>query len=244
MDTTVAKGLSVLELLARSSAPVRLSAVAEQLGLQKSNAHRLLSTLTTLGYVTQETETGRYHATLKTWELGAAIIAENPAKRAAAPYLQDLHRITSETVNLTVLDGLEVIYLDKILTTRPLRVTTQVGTRLLAAITAAGRSILAHEPGAREILERTKATYERTADLDIAAVMADLREVRERGYATHESATHILTVAAPIMGRGERAAAALSVTAPAERLNGKALEHAIESVLATSARIGETVGQI
>jgi DNA-binding IclR family transcriptional regulator len=244
MDTTVAKGLSVLELLARSSAPVRLSAVADQLGLQKSNAHRLLSTLTTLGYVTQEPETGRYHATLKTWELGAAIIAEHPAKRAAAPYLQDLHRITSETVNLTVLDGLEVIYLDKILAARPLRVSTQVGTRLLAALTAAGRSILAHEPAARDILERTKATFERAADLDVAAVLSDLDEVRERGYATNESITHNLTVAAPIMGRGDRAAAAISVTAPAERLTGKALEHVVECVLATSARIGETVGQI
>lgn len=244
MDTTVAKGLSVLELLARSNAPIRLSAVAEQLGLQKSNVHRLLSTLTTLGYVAQEPETGRYHATLKTWELGAAIIAENPAKRAAAPYLQDLHRLTSETVNLVVLDGLEVLYLDKILTTRPLRVSTQVGTRLIAAYTAAGKSILAHEPDAEGLLERTKAAYERAADLDIPAFMDELAQVRQRGYATNEGATQILTVAAPIMGRGDRAAASLSLSAPVERLNGKALDQVIEAVLTTSARIAETVGRI
>lgn len=244
MDTTVAKGLSVLELLARSNAPIRLSAVAEQLGLQKSNAHRLLSTLAALGYVTQETETGRYHATLKTWELGASIIAEHPAKRAAAPYLQDLHRLTSETVNLTVLDGLEVIYLDKILTTRPLRVSTQVGSRLIAALTAAGKSILAHEPDPVPLLEKTKTTYPRAADLDIPAFLAELQLVRERGYATHEGTTQILTIAAPILGRNDRAAAALSLSAPMERLHGKALEQAIEAVLTTSARIAETVGRI
>ncbi len=244
MDTTVAKGLSVLELLARSTAPVRLSSVAEQLGLQKSNAHRLLSTLATLGYVTQETETGRYHATLKTWELGASIIAEHPTKRAAAPYLQDLHRATSETVNLVILDGLEVLYLDKILTTRPLRVSTQVGTRLIAVLTAAGKSILAHEPDPEPILEASKAKFERAADLDIPAFMDELERVRATGYATHEGTTGVLTVAAPIMGRGDRAAASLSISAPTDRLNGKALDHAIEAVLTTSARIAETVGRI
>lgn len=244
MDTTVAKGFSVLELLARSVGPLRLSAVADQLGLAKSNTHRLLMTLTDLGYVTQEAETGRYIATLKTWELGAAIIAEHPAKRAAAPYLQDLHRLTSETVNLTVLDGLEVLYLDKILTTRPLRVSTQVGTRLVAAFTAAGKSILAHEKDPAILLAQTKATIERAADLDIAAILTELEAVRLRGYATNEGPNQILTIAAPILGRNDRAAAALSLSAPTERLNGKALAQAIEAVLSTSARIAETVGRI
>lgn len=244
MDTTVAKGLSVLELLARSTAPMRLSSVAEQLGLQKSNAHRLLTTLSTLGYVTQEPETGRYHATLKTWELGASIIAENPAKRAAAPYLQDLHRETSETVNLTVLDGLEVLYIEKLLTTRPLRVSTQVGTRLVAVLTAAGKSILAHEPDQRGFIERSKEAFERVREVDTEALLAELEQVREKGYAVHESQRQILTIASPIMGRGDRAAAALSVTAPTDRFNGKALEAATEAVLTASARIAEMVGRI
>ena len=68
--------MSVLEFLARAGGPVRLSTIAEQLNLQKSNVHRLLATLTELGYVVQEPETGRYALTLRMWELGAAVIAK------------------------------------------------------------------------------------------------------------------------------------------------------------------------
>lgn len=84
MDTTVAKGFAVLEVLARAKRPMRLSALTEALGLQKSNVHRLLSTLIELGYVEKDAETARYFASLKAWELGVAIISTNSLRRRRA----------------------------------------------------------------------------------------------------------------------------------------------------------------
>ncbi|MGA0607853.1 IclR family transcriptional regulator [Phenylobacterium sp. VNQ135] len=244
MDTTVAKGMAVLELLAKADGPLRLSAIAEQLDLQKSNVHRLLGTLSTLGYVTQEAETGRYQPSLKLWELGVGIISAHPAKRAAAPFMQDLHRSTSETVSLTVLDGDEVLYLDKLLSPRPLRFTTQPGTRAPAALTASGRAMLALTEDPRPVLERSVKRWSKAKDLDVDAVMAELERIRRDGYATSESSwtPGIVSVAVAIPTRG--GSAALTVSGPAERISEEKRQEIIEAVLHTGARIAETVGRL
>jgi IclR family KDG regulon transcriptional repressor len=246
LDTTVAKGLSVLQYLAKAGAPVRLSTVAEELKLRKSNVHRLLSTLSELGYVRQEPETGRYAPTLLVWELGTSVLAANPAKRAAAPYMQELHQSTGETVNLTVLDGDDVLYLDKIVSPRVLRFTSRPGTRAPAARIAAGRAMLAHEPKARAIIERAAKRPANGKKLDVEALMKELEQVRNKGYAVAESTytPGIISVAAPIMGRDNRAAAAISVSGPAERMNKEKVQVVVEAVLNACARIAESVGRI
>lgn len=246
MDSTVAKGFRVVELLARAGEPLRLSAMAEQLGLQKSNVHRLLATLTDLGYVMREAGTGRYMLTLRVWELGASVLAMHPAKRAAAPYMQELHKATNETVSLTVLDGDDVLYLDKINSPRPLRFSTRPGSRVPAALTAAGRAMLSREPAAREIVERNAAGQAGQTSIDVESVLADLDAIRHNGYAFSESAltAGLFAVAAPILGRNDRAAAALSVSAPVERLGEERVREIREAVLNTCARIVEAVGRI
>jgi DNA-binding IclR family transcriptional regulator len=246
VDTTVVKALSVLELLARAAGPMRLSAIAEQLKLQKSNVHRLLSTLAAQGYVAQEAETGRYGLTLRVWELGAAVQALHPAKRAAAPYMQELHRATSETVSLTVLEGDDVLYLDKIMAQRVLRFTTRPGSRVPAALVGPGKALIAFEPDPQAIVERSALDPVNGQRIKVDALMRDLEDVRRDGYAASESllTPGVFSVAAPIMGRDGRAAAALSVSGPIERLNKHSSRDLIEAVLNASARIAENVGQI
>jgi IclR family transcriptional regulator, KDG regulon repressor len=246
MDTTVAKGLSVLELLARADGPVRLSTIAEQLDLQKSNVHRLLATFMELGYVVKEPESGRYTLTLRLWELGSAVLAMHPAKRAAAPYMQELHKATSETVSLTVLDGDDVLYLEKIVAPRVLRFTTRPGSRAPAAWVAPGKVLLAYEPDAAAIIKRAAKQPVNGKKIDVAALMAELEVVRRNGYSVSKSnlTPGLVSAAAPIMGRDSRAAAALSVSGPAERLTEKKMRDVLEAVLHACARIAETVGRI
>ena len=246
MDTTVAKGLSVLELLAKADGPVRLSTIAEQLDLQKSNVHRLLATFIELGYVTKEPESGRYALTLRLWELGAAVLAMHPAKRAAAPYMQELHAATSETVSLTVLDGDDVLYLDKIVAPRVLRFTTRPGSRAPAALVAPGKALLAHEPDPLAIIKRAAKQPVNGKKIDVPSLVAELETVRRNGYSVSKSTLTpgLVGIAAPIMGRDARAAAALSVSGPAERLSDKKVREVVDAVLNACARIAETVGRI
>lgn len=246
MESTILKGMNVLELLVKSGGPMRLSVIAEQLKLPKSGVHRLLGTLTELGFVTQDDDSGRYSATLKLWEWGQSIIGDHPAKRAAAPYLQELHQLTQETINLLVLDGDEVLFLDKILSSRPLRFSTQPGSRALAVMTAPGKAMLAYEPNAEEIIAHSIETRERATTQTLDEVMADLAYVRQHGYfsANGSWTVGICSYGAPIMGRNGRAAAAISVTAPTERVDPAKDAQIIEALLYTCARIAETVGRL
>lgn len=243
MDKTVAKGMAVLELLARADGPVRLAAIAQQLDLQKSNVHRLLNTLLALGFVAQEAETGRYMPTLKLWELGVGVLQSHPARRAAAPYMQELHRATSETVSLTVLDGDEVLYLDKLLSPRPLRFSTRPGSRAPAAMTPSGKAMLADAPDARAVLERTKARWSRARDLDVDAALAELEQIRRQGYAVSEGdgSPGVLGIAAAIPGDGPKAA--ITVSGPANRISEKKRGEIVEAVLNACARIAEAGGR-
>lgn len=219
-----------------------MSALASDLELQKSTVHRILRTLAEMDYVSQEAETGRYRASLKTWELGAAIIGDHPVKRAAAPFLQDLIRLTGETVSLTIMAGDDVLYLDKIVSPRPMRFTTRPGSRVAAPLTAGGRAMLAHEPGVREIVERVAARRFSSRDFDVEAFLVELEEVRARGYATSTLNAGVVSIAGAIMGHDGRAAAALSVSAPTERLTAKKQAEIVDAVLSTCVNMAEIVG--
>jgi DNA-binding IclR family transcriptional regulator len=240
-EGAVARALGVLELLALSPEAARLSAVALALGLQKSTTHRILSTLTSLGYVEQVAETGCYRATLKLWELGASAINEHPVARVARPFLHELHRATGETVSLTMLAGDEVLYLDKIVSPRAIRFTTRVGSRVPAPLTAGGKVLLAHQRDPRASIKRSAARIERSRPLDVEALVRELEEVRERGYAISSYSPGVISVAAPVMARDGRAAAALSVSAPVERVTAKKKAATIERVLNTCANMSERV---
>jgi len=243
VDTTLAKGLTMMELLVQSSGPLRLSAIAQQLGLQKSNVHRTLGTLIAQGYVIQDEESGRYRPSLKLFELGAKVVGAHPARRAAAPYMQDLHKTLGETVNLYVLDKAAVLVVEKLLSPRPLRFSSQPGSRLPVTTTAAGRVMLAYEPDPRAVLEEAAGTFPQRDDFvfDADEVVGSLDGIRAQGYAetTNSWSPGIFSIAAPILGADGRAAAAIGVSGPIERQTEENRQAIIEALLATSARIAE-----
>ncbi|MDZ4376145.1 MAG: IclR family transcriptional regulator [Phenylobacterium sp.] len=247
MDTTVAKGLAVLALLARAEAPLRLSQIAQDLDLQKSNTHRLLSTLSELGYVRKEAETGRYAPTLKLWELGACVVSAHPVKRAAAPYLQELHRITNETTTLSLLDGRHVLVLDKIVAPRALRFTSRPGSRIPAPLNASGLAMLAQESNPEPLIRAALLESAHGKDVSVPDILEELDLVRSRGYALMLKSKYtpgVVGVAASLPTRDGHARAALSASGPEERFTGAHLEEIIEAVRVIAARVANATGAI
>lgn len=238
-EGAVSRAFAVLELLALAEEPMRLSAVALRLGMQKSTVHRILTTLSGLGYVQQEPQTGCYRATLRLWELGSGLVAQHAVKRAAAAFMQQLHQSTRETVSLTVLSGDDVLYLDKIVSPRPIRFTSRVGSRVPAPLTASGKALLAHEPEARAIIRRVRARIQDKRRVNPDALASELESVRRMGYATSSFSPGIISFGAPIMARDGRAAAAISVSAPESRLTKSKREEIIEQLLMACAQIAE-----
>lgn len=244
MDRAVSRAFQIVEALAQSNGSMRLTDLASELELQKSTVHRILSTLIQLGYVAKTAETGQYHATLKMWELGANILASHPLKRVAAGFLHELHRLSGETVSLTIPSDDDVLYVDKIISPRPIRFTTRVGSRVAAPLTASGKAILAHTPNAREVLERVLPRLEPERAYDVDEVMKELEQTRERGYSVSSARPGVVSFASVVLGRDGHPAAALSVSAPTQRLTDGKRAEIIEGVLSTCARLSETLGRL
>jgi DNA-binding IclR family transcriptional regulator len=240
-DGAVPKAFRVLEYLARSGKPLRLSAIAVALDLQKSTVHRILSSLASSGYVEQQQDTACYVVTLKLWELGTGVLHEHPIKRAAAGFLQDLHRATGETVSLTILSGDDVLYLDKLLSARATNFSTRVGSRAPAALTAGGQAMLAYLPDAHARVKRTAARLKRAHRFDVAALMNELQAVRSRGYSISVAMEGVIAFGAPLMDRHEQPVAALSVSAPKERLSTSKQKLVLERLRSTCASMSAQV---
>ena len=130
MDKTLLKGLAVLEAIADMQGDARvIEDVAKRTGLSRSNAHRTLQTLTHAGYIERDPVDGSYRGTMKMFALGVRQLGQLDVRKIAPPYMAALANETGETVHLSVLDGQDVIYIDKIDSVQPIRAYSMVGGR-------------------------------------------------------------------------------------------------------------------
>jgi IclR family acetate operon transcriptional repressor len=223
---TLAKGLALLERVAelQGSRGVGLLELARGLQWNKSTTHRLLATLVTQGYVQQDQETGRYRLGLKAFHLGAAFTRDLELRQEVAPTLNSLKAQTEQGVSLVVLEPItrEVVFIDRVEGSHPLRMHTHVGMRYPANCTAAGKAIMAYLPESdlepllgSALIGRTSAS-KTTAD----ALHTEFPIVRKHGYATddEENAEGVRCVAAPIFDHIGRPVAAISISGPAVQI--------------------------
>lgn len=243
MDTTIAKGLKVLNRIAHADAPVGVTAMAKEMGLEKSNVHRTLTTLLTLGYVERDAATGRYGPTLKVWELGMKVVTRHPMVRAARPFMQMLHQQTQETIYLTILDGGDCIYLDQIRAPMPVRTTPVPGHRVPALFPASGRVQLAFQPNAEEIVNTFRNSHPRGKEIKLAATLKEFALIRQQGVAITESgwSSGINSIAGAIIDRAGIAGAAIAVCGPAERLTRERMDSLVNQLLNACTQAGDTL---
>lgn len=243
MGGAVAKSFLVLEAVSTAPGPVRLSTLADDLALQKSTVHRVLAELVDLGYVGQDKTTGLYRPTLRTWELGTAVIADLPIKQAAASTLQDLHRQTGETVSLVVRADDDALYLDKIISPRPARFSTRVGNRVPLPLTVGGLALLAAGDDGDDVVRRVAERTDLQSPLDVDATIRSLATIRRRGHAVSSARHRVTGVAAAVLDRNQMPVAALVVSAPTDRMSSEQRSAAIDMVVAAAMRLGESVGR-
>jgi DNA-binding IclR family transcriptional regulator len=224
-----------------------VSELARKLQLAKSTVHRLLTTLAEEELVERNPRTGRYRLGLKMWELGTLAAGHLTLHEAAAPYLDDLRNRSRETVHIAVLDGTEVVYVERRESPQTLRLFGRVGHRNSAHCTSTGKVLLAFLPP--DELERRLADIELVAKTpytitDPERLRAELALVRKRGYAVNvnESELGIASVAAPILDRSGTVVAAVSTAGPLTRFEGPAMRHFAEMTVDAARHISERLG--
>ena len=217
------RALDVLEAIAAEPAPIGVTDVARRVGTTKSAAFRILTNLERRGYVTKNASTAKYALGTRLAFLGERSLETIDLRQLARPTLESLHRRFQETVNLGVLEGGEVVYIDMIESQHGLRMAARVGARDSVHSTALGKAILAAASDSRRerVLRGRLAKWTERTMTDPVALRAELEKVRVAGVAEDhgENETGARCLGAPIFNHAGEVMAAISVSAPASRLD-------------------------
>ncbi len=212
------RGLKALDILAASTEPMRLTRIAEELGIEKSNASHILKSLVAAGYAVQD-ESRRYRAAHEPQfrKEGHSLSEVVACKELCRPILQRLVDVTGECAHLAVLVDERVWYVDKVDSTLPLKVDHPVGSLAPLHCTALGKAFLAF--GGAEIPAALPSHTARTI-IDRHVLNDDLEQARIQGVAVDdgEFAEGIRCVARPVFDSSDRMIAALGISGPSVRI--------------------------
>ena len=215
-----------------------LSQLVRRSGLPRSTAHRTAATMIRLGWLDKPGD--RYRVGNRLFEISELAPVRHQLREAALPFLQDLYEATHTTVQLGVLDGLNVLVAEKISGHRPMPMLSQVGGRVPTYCSAMGRAILAYSDAdtvevvlAAGLEPRTPRTV-----TDPVALRRELASIPDRGWATEreEGNIGVACVAAPIFGPLNQVVAALSVTGPVTGVRADRLGPAVRMAASAASR--------
>jgi DNA-binding IclR family transcriptional regulator len=217
------RAFALLERVARAPAPVSLVELTQDAGLPKPTAHRMLATLVDAGLVAREPDGRRFTVGPRVTRLALDAMLNGVVRAPRHAILARLADEVGETVNLTMLDGNEVVYLDRVEAAWPLRVTLQPGSRVPLHCTASGKLLLALLPAGRRerivaALELERHT-ERTIT-DRRALAAELARIRRARVSTddEEYIAGLVCIAVPVTTPRGRVVASVAVHAPVARM--------------------------
>lgn len=215
-----------------------------QLATGKSGIHRILQMMKATGWVRQ-TSAGEYECTLKLWELGLRLVERIDLRRLAAPYMQELAGRTQESIHLSILEGTEVLYLDKLDSSQPIRAFTHVGGRAPAYCVATGRALLAYAD--ETVIAAATRKMEPFTALTVTSpqkLRKELLQVRKQGYAINRGEWRggVRGLAAPIFDANARVIAAIGIAGPGERMTEASLKTYAPLVVSAARQLSQDLG--
>ncbi len=222
----------ILEVFSAENSVLSLSAISRRAGLPLSTTHRLVGELVTWGGLERGSD-GRYRVGLRLWELGSLAPRGVGLRESAMPFLEDLYEATHQNVQLGVLDGHEVVYIERISGHDAVSVISRVGGRLPLHATGVGLVLLAHADNALQeaVLSQPLKRFTAKTISVPERLRRVLAEVRRDGYAVSDGQIelHALSVAAPIYDGKDAVIASLSVVVPSEGTDPRSLVPAVRA---------------
>ena len=235
--------MTLLDALAKKSEPVSLKELSQSSGLHPSTAHRILNDLV-LARMVDRTEPGSYQLGMRLLELGNLVKARLNVRDAAAGPMRELHRLTGETVNLSVRQGDEIVYVERTVSERSgMQVVRAIGGRAPLHLTSTGKLFLANDVtrAVRSYAMRTGlAGHTPNSITALNQLEQELDEVRRLGYArdNEELELGVRCIAAGIRDDSQSLVAGLSISAPADRANDGWLQALADTARTISSSLG------
>ena len=238
------RGLKILEILGEVSRPLTLTEIANLSNLNKTSTKRFLHTLGILGYVNRD-GSKRFFLGSKNLSLGFSFLNSSNLRKMAKPYLDELAHELKATVNLAVLDNLDMLFLYRKEVKQFLKYDLQAGSKLPAYLTACGKMLLAGLPDdelkkkidAMELHQITPKTNTSKKHL-----LKDIRETRKRGYSVvdRELSMDLYTVGVPVINGKNRVVAAMNAALQIKDVDSMGIDEIVKKLM----KKGEQISRI
>jgi IclR family KDG regulon transcriptional repressor len=244
-NQTLVRGLKILELIAGGYSRLSIREIAEKVNLPRTIVHRMIMTLEREHYLQRNLESQGYRLTTKLWSLGCAAVQGLEIKDIGRAPLEALASKTHELIALAVLDGDDVVYVDKVDCPQTVRAFIPVGGRAPAYGISTGKVILAYRSD--EEIARIAATMKKFTPKTVTGLGAfkkHLAEIRERGYAVNwgEWKEDVGGVASGIRDRDGNVVASIGATIPIHRLTKETADGLGKLTIKAAAAISESLG--
>jgi IclR family pca regulon transcriptional regulator len=239
------RGLAILSSFTATRPLLGVSELAREVGLSRSSAHRYIATLAKLGYLEQDRASRRYRLGPRVFDLGFSAINSMELRQLAAPDLQALSDTTGHTVNMAVLDGADILYIERCRSSshgqREIDLNLHVGARLPAYCTSMGKVLLASLPAEELDPLVARIDFAKRGPNTITArtaLLAELAQVRERGFAVNneELAYGLRSIAVPVRGQDGDVVAAINLAVHRSLVSMEDLVVRLAPVLEATAR--------
>jgi DNA-binding IclR family transcriptional regulator len=247
LSQTVLKALDVLECVSSAAGtPLTAGEIAKRCGMSRPTTYRLLTTLQSRGYIANNEH--EYTLGSKILSLSGSLLASFDLHSISYPYLRELSQMSGETTYISILDGTEILYINKVESTQPVQTNCTIGSRNRLYCSSMGKAILAFlPPDERDaILDKTSPLKALTPNTitERDALLIELERIRSQGYAIDdvEGEDNVRCVGAPIFDHVGRPFAAMSISGPAFRLSVGDLRELSFSVVDVTQRISRQMG--
>ena len=223
--TSLEKALLILELVIDQGRDLSITQISEKLGMGKGTVHRILSTLKARKFIQQDDKTKMYGLGVRTLEIGMAPKRERFLRKAMAPYLIDLYETCKETVNAALWEYNEIRYIYRLESAEMLRISISAGARFPGYCAATGKIFLSYfsDEDIRQIYGRKNAFKKLTGKTidSLEDLIGEIQKVRVKNLAVddEESLVGVYCVAAPILSSKGECVAAISISAPKNRVS-------------------------
>jgi IclR family transcriptional regulator, pca regulon regulatory protein len=245
------RGLAILDCFTPERPVLGISDIADELGMSRSTTHRYVITLVALGYLEQGASR-KYRLGLRVTDLGMSALNSTGLREHSRPYLEELRQRTSYTVNLAVLDGPEILYIDRARSFRrgqnKIDLGLQPGSRLPAYCTSMGKLLMAYLPEneQRDLINEIKLDKRGPNSITSKkALRTELEHVREENFAVNdqELAPGLHSISAPVRSETREVVAAVNMAAHNSMISLEELVDALgPHLVSTADRISARLG--
>lgn len=246
---SVLKAVEVLKELSKSERGLGVTEISNNLSYGVSATYHLLNTLRLCNIIEQDKETKKYRIGFELFRISSVAKNKNNLANIAQPHLDKLKEKASETSNLVILDSINTVYIAQSESDNLLKMFTQLGARVPFYCTGAGKAILAFQPEdvQNNTISKTKFNrYTKNTLTTTKELINEFKNIRIQGYAldNEERELGVTCIAAPVFDCYREAIAAISISGPSSRLNGKGIKNLIHHVMNASDNLSFDLGYV